>query len=257
MIRHSSTMIQMPPGPIIAPRAMILAAGLGTRLKPFTDSHPKALFRYGDKTLLEHALDHLRSAGITDIIINVHHFAAQIVEFVRLNDSFGMHIVFSDESDQLLETGGGLKKASWFFKDCRAAVVRNADIISGLDLGELLKHHMASGALATLAVRERTSSRYFLFDDDLMLRGWENRGKDDHRVAGNILPTKALAFSGIQVVDPAIFPMITEEGRFSLTDLYIRLAASYPITGYLETGGYWADIGKSTDGLHPITPGTE
>jgi N-acetyl-alpha-D-muramate 1-phosphate uridylyltransferase len=227
-------------------KAMILAAGLGTRLNPFTDLHPKALYVVNGKSLLEHAITHLKSAGIDDIIINVHHFADQIVEFIYLHDNFGLNISISHEAEELLETGGGLKKASWFFKNCNCAVIRNVDIISDLDLLQMAECHQNSKALATLAVRTRKTSRYFLFDEEMNLCGWENQ-KTGERIVSRVADHfNALAFSGIQIIDPGIFPEITETGKFSLTDLYIRLATTHKIKGYLEEGVVWKDVGQMT-----------
>ncbi|MCX6266925.1 MAG: sugar phosphate nucleotidyltransferase [Bacteroidetes bacterium] len=225
-------------------KAMILAAGLGTRLKPFTEVHPKALYTIHGKTLLEHAVNHLKSSGIHDIIINVHHFAEQIIEFIHLHNYFECSISISDEKGALLETGGGIKKATWFFENCDAAVVRNVDILSDLDLLRMAKSHLNSGSLATLAVRNRETSRYFLFDDQMNLCGWENRKTGERRLSYEADITTAYAFSGMQILDPCIFAMIMEEGNFSLTDLYLRLAKTNEIKGYLEDGILWKDIGK-------------
>ena len=227
-------------------KAMILAAGLGTRLKPFTDSHPKALYVAEGKTLLEHAITHLRSAGVEDIILNVHHFADQIIEFIHLHNNFGLKISVSDETGELLETGGGVKKAAWFFENCDGAIIRNVDILSDLDIAGMAKHYMNSGALATLAVRNRETSRYFLFNEQMHLCGWENKKTGEQRWSRKTEHCKAFAFSGIQILNPLIFPMITEEGKFSLTDLYLRLAKTNTITGYPETGHLWRDIGTTT-----------
>jgi MurNAc alpha-1-phosphate uridylyltransferase len=228
-------------------KAMILAAGLGTRLKPFTDFHPKALYVIGGKTLLEHAVIHLKSAGIKDVIINVHHFADQIVKYIHLNNNFELNISISDETGQLLETGGGVKKAAWFFEDCQTAIIRNVDILSDLDLGKMAKSHHDSGNLATLAVRDRETSRYFLFDEKLNLCGWENRKTGERRMVRDTDAVRSLAFSGIQIVDSGFFPLILEEGKFSLTDLYLRLAKDFKIAGYVEEGIVWQDVGKMTN----------
>ncbi len=261
-------------------KAMILAAGLGTRLKPFTDAHPKALYVFEGKTLLEHAIDHLKSAAITEAIINVHHFAGQIIDYLHENENFGLHITLSDETGELLETGGGVKKAAWFFNDCDAAIVRNVDILSDLDLLKLLACHRSSGSLATLAIRRRETSRYLLFDDGMQLCGWENRKTGERLItrqpesinlnpfaAGNGHVRESLpgedpeqtkpdipgsapvllapyAFSGIQVLNPEIFPLITEKGKFSLIDLYLRLAKDQKIAGYVEEGVIWRDVGR-------------
>lgn len=261
-------------------KAMILAAGLGTRLKPFTNNHPKALYVVDGKTLLEHAIDHLKSAGIQQVIINVHHFAGQIVEYLRQHDHFGLQISISDETGELLETGGGVKKAGWFFQDCDCAIIRNVDIISDLDLVRFSTHQQESGALATLAVRKRETSRYFLFKRDMQLCGWVNRKtgerilvgesanfesehsftglnpclesaagtKPDPAFSTESIPGKgslsSFAFSGIQALSPEIFPLIHEEGKFSLTNLYLRLAKNNKISGYLEDGVVWKDAGS-------------
>ena len=225
-------------------KAMILAAGLGTRLKPFTDSHPKALFVVEGKTLLEHAITHLKSAGINEIIINVHHFENQIIEYLQLHHGFGLEIAISDERGELLETGGGLKKAWWFFKGCDCALIRNVDILSDIDLQIMKDFHLRSRSIATLAVRRRETSRYFLFDGQMNLCGWENIISGEKRISRATTSVRAFAFSGIQILDPEIFPLITEDGKFSLTDLYLRLARTQKITGYLEEGVVWRDVGR-------------
>jgi NDP-sugar pyrophosphorylase family protein len=228
-------------------KAMILAAGLGTRLKPFTDSKPKALYQVEGKTLLEHAITHLKSAGISEVIINVHHFADQIIEFIHLNDNFGIRMAVSDETGELLETGGGLKKAAWFFDNCDSAVVRNVDILSDLDLRRMENDHLNSHALATLAVRNRVTSRYFLFDDQMNLCGWENQKTGERRMIHETSTVMPFAFSGIQIIDPGIISKIVEVGKFSLTDLYLRLGKTEKITGWLEDGVIWKDVGRMTN----------
>ncbi len=231
-------------------KAMILAAGLGTRLKPITETIPKALVRVDGITLLEHAIAHLKQYRVDQIILNVHHFADQVMKFVEENHGFGIQILFSDEREELLETGGGLKKAGWFFGDGKPFLLRNVDVISDLDLGKLYSHHVSSEAMATLVVRSRETSRYFLFDKDNQLCGWTNLKTGKKRwVTGPVPESRMLAFSGIQVLDPAILPLITETGRFSLTDIYLRLAGSQKIKGYFDEDSLWKDIGKSPDDL--------
>ena len=225
-------------------KAMILAAGLGTRLKPFTNSNPKALFKVDGKTLLEHSIGHLKHAGVKEVIINVHHFASMITDFLAANDYFGMEIAISDETGELLETGGGVKKSAWFFEGAEAAIIRNVDIHSDLDLKKMTDFHVKTGALATLAVRDRATSRYFLLDHEMQLCGWENRKTGEQRKSRDAASFIARAFSGIQVVSPAIFSLITEDGRFSLTDLYLRLAKDQKITGYPDEGSVWEDVGS-------------
>jgi NDP-sugar pyrophosphorylase family protein len=224
-------------------KAMILSAGLGTRLKPFTDSHPKALFKVNGKTLLEHAIIHLKSAGIREVIINVHHFSRQITDYLDRHDNFGMMVTISDETGELLETGGGLKKAAVFFKGSDFALIRNVDILSDLDLTKLAGYHLNHKPLATLAVRNRETSRYLLFDEQMQLCGWENRITGEKLISRESALINPFAFSGIQMISHDIFPLITEEGKFPLTEMYLRLAASQKIMGYREEGKVWKDVG--------------
>jgi NDP-sugar pyrophosphorylase family protein len=231
-------------------KAMILAAGLGTRLKPMTDTMPKALVRVQGKTLLEHAINHLAQFGIRQIIVNVHHFAGQIIDFLQVNNNFGLEITVSDESGELLDTGGGLKKVGPFFSDGNAFIVRNVDILSDLDLEKLLNFHWNHSPLATLAVRKRETSRYFLFDETGQLTGWKNKQTEKQiQVREPLGEQQQLAFSGIQVLDPQIFSLITEQGKFSLTELYLRLAATERIVCFHDDGLTWKDVGKSIHDL--------
>jgi len=231
--------------PHVSYKGMILAAGLGTRLRPVTNSIPKALVHVDGQTLLEGAIRHLADHGVKDIIINVHHFAGQIVDYLIRNKNFGLNISISDESDQLLDTGGGLKKTSVFFKESGPFFVRNVDIISNLDLTGMMDDHLKSHPLATLAVRNRETSRYFLFDQDHRLCGWTNLKTGEKILSYEPLTvTEQLAFSGIQILAPEIFPLITEQGEFSLTNLYIRLSKDQVIKGYIDNGTIWRDAGK-------------
>jgi NDP-sugar pyrophosphorylase family protein len=229
-------------------KAMILAAGLGTRLKPLTDSLPKALVTINGKTLLEHSLIHLKSAGISDVIINVHHFPDQIIEYLSARKYFGMNIAVSDERDTLLETGGGLKKASWFFDDGKPFLVRNVDVLSDTDLRAFHDFHVKHKAIATLAVRQRETSRYLLFNERWELMGWTNVATAEKKISRKeyrrIYP---LAFSGMQIVDPAIFPLISEEGKFSLVQLYLRLSRDQRICAFADNDSFWFDAGKRED----------
>lgn len=226
-------------------KAMILAAGFGTRLKPITDTIPKALLLYNGKTLLEHSLGHLKDHGIVDVIINVHHFAGKIIDYLSVNNNFGMNIALSDETEQLLDTGGGVRKASWFFSGCHAFIVRNVDVISDLDMNKLIKYHRDHSSLATLVVRNRVTARYFLFDKEMMLSGWENN-KTGKRIISRQEQglLKPFAFSGIQVMDPHVIELMSEKVKFSLTDMYLRLSEEYFIQGYLDNESFWHDAGK-------------
>lgn len=227
-------------------RAMILAAGLGTRLKPLTDSIPKALIKINGFTLLELQIRKLKSEGFNEIIINVHHFAEQIEEYLQQNKYFNTAIELSDETEQLLETGGGLKKAAHFFSDGKPFLVHNADILSDIKLKKLMDHHIASKSLATLAVKERESSRKFLFNKENILRGWVNKKSGKKIIVRN---TKTglfpYSFSGIQIIDPVIFRYFPDENVFSLVDLYLSVAKKEMISGFIHNENEWLDIGKT------------
>jgi NDP-sugar pyrophosphorylase family protein len=225
-------------------KAMIYAAGLGTRLYPLTQSKPKALIKINNIPLIEILIKRLISLGFHDIIINLHHQADQIEEFIFKNSSFGITIKFSDERDQLLDTGGGLKKASWFFDDSKPFLVHNVDVITNLDIIRMMNWHVMSGALATLAVRLRTSSRYLYFDHENYLCGWENTKKGEKLIVRPSKDIRAFAFSGIQILDPNIFDVMDQEGKFSIIDVYLKLASVYNIKSFDHTDSIWMDVGK-------------
>jgi NDP-sugar pyrophosphorylase family protein len=220
-------------------KAMILAAGLGTRLRPLTDTRPKALVEVGGRTLLEITLSRLREFGVSDVIINVHHFADMIVEYLHTHGNFGMRIEVSRE-DVLLDTGGGLKKAAWFFEDSSEPfILHNVDVISTIDLRRMMQFHVARQALATLAVKDRETSRYLLFDESLHLCG---------RSATPDPKAQSLAFSGIHVISPRLLPMIVEEGVFSIITSYLNLTArGERILGFRADEYHWRDVGKLED----------
>jgi len=230
-------------------KAMILAAGLGTRLRPLTDDRPKALVEVGGRTLLEITLSRLRSFGVHEVIINVHHFADMIVDYLIENNNFGMRIEISRE-EVLLDTGGGLRKASHFFLEnsSRAEepfILHNVDVVSTIDLGRMAEFHAEHQALATLAVQERETSRYLLFDEHLQLCG-RRSGRDQAPEMVRPSPqVQALAFSGIQVLSPRLFSMMTEEGAFSIITTYLRLAAQREkILAFRAEEYYWRDLGR-------------
>jgi NDP-sugar pyrophosphorylase family protein len=230
-------------------KAMILAAGLGTRLRPLTDDRPKALVEVAGHTLLEIALIRLRSFGVREVIINVHHFADMIVEYLESNASFGMRIEVSRE-ETLLDTGGGLKKATHFFlEDSNDSdvpfFVYNVDVISNLDLGRLLQCHTEQRALATLAVQERLSSRYLLFDQQLQLCGRRIGPSSETEWARSCEKPQALAFCGIHVISPRVLGRLQEKGAFSIIDAYLRLAAQGAnIVAFRADEYYWRDAGS-------------
>lgn len=226
-------------------KAMILAAGLGTRLKPYTDNKPKALVEINGRPLLDLVLETVIQAGFNEIIVNVHHFADQVVDHLKAN-TYGEAILhISDESDLLLDTGGALMKAKWFLDGNEPFLVHNVDIISSLNLKEFLKAHLHKNPLATLAVSDRKTSRYFLFDQDLRLRGWENLSSGE-RVLRNDAPghLQRLAFSGIHMISPDIFTHLDQSGRFSIVPAYLELANTCPIYGYPHDPKNWFDLGK-------------
>ena len=217
-------------------KAMIFAAGLGTRLRPLTYELPKALLDVNGAPLLELVIRRLAAAGVKEFVVNTHHFHEKIEAFLRAKDNFGLKVEISREAAFPLETGGGLKKAAAFFSDGTPFFAYNADVYSEMDLGALYAAHLASGALVTLAVRERPSKRRLLFDARMDLKGREG----ETAAAG----LKPFAFSGIQVISPSIFSEISEEGVFSVTGVYLRLAAAgRKIKGFEDRSPYWSDIG--------------
>ena len=261
-------------------KAMILAAGLGTRLKPLTDTRPKALVELSGRTLLEITLTRLRTLGVTEVIINVHHFADQVIDYLKSHNNFGMRIEISRE-EVLLDTGGGLKRAAWFFLENSSPddparrgsgqtdepfLLHNVDVISNIDLAQMLQFHKDNQALATLAVQSRESGRQLLFNNNLQLCGRRIDNKNTvipvpqgvipsvardqllpaERTASQ--PLQALAFSGIHIISPHLLPLLTEEGIFSIIDSYLRLAAqNEKILAFRAEQYYWRDLGRPAD----------
>jgi mannose-1-phosphate guanylyltransferase len=243
-------------------KAMILAAGLGTRLRPLTDDRPKALVEISGRTLLEITLSRLRAFGVREIIINVHHFADMILDYLKAKKNFGMRIEASRE-DLLLDTGGGLKKAAWFFLEdfSRSAsstgdssrldvpfLLHNVDVISNIDLHRMIQFHMKNHALATLAVQARETSRYLLFNDQLQLCGRRAGHDQKTEIVRSSNHLQPLAFSGIHVISPGLLPMMTEEGIFSIIPSYLRLSAQgEKILAFHADEFYWRDLGTPAD----------
>ncbi len=225
-------------------KAMLFAAGLGTRLKPFTDNNPKALALVNGKTLLEHNICYLQSFGITDVVINVHHFADMIEELLAANSSFGSKVTISDERQEVLETGGGLKKAAPLLSGPDPFIVMNVDILTNLDLSKIIAAHKADNALATLAVMSRASSRHLLFDKEMALCGWTNNTTGEKKESRDTQHAAPFAFSGIQVVAASLLNDMPFEGKFSLIDEYLYLARQHTIRGYDHTGDIFIDVGK-------------
>ena len=225
-------------------KAMILAAGLGTRLRPLTDHRPKALVEVAGRTLLEITLARLRSCGIDEVIINVHHFADLVGEYLAANKNFGMRIEISHE-EALLDTGGGLKKAAWFFAADEPFVLHNVDVISTIDLHRMTAVHLQSQALATMAVQDRPTSRYLLFDADLQLCGRRAGREGEPELVRPSPQAEGLAFSGIHVISPRLLSSLSEEGAFSIITSYLRLAGQgEKILGFRADEYFWRDLGK-------------
>ena len=224
---------------------MILAAGLGTRLKPFTDKHPKALAMVNGKTILQRNVEYLASFGIKEVIVNVHHFANQIINLLETNNGFGSKISFSDETNEVLETGGGIKKTAPFFEDDKEPfVVINVDILTNMDLKEMIIQHTKNNPIATLAVTSRHTSRYFLFDELDHLCGWENEKTGERKIKRESKIYIQKAFSGIHIISPRIFPLIKMKGKFSMVDVYLELAKTQMIDAFDHSGSKFIDVGK-------------
>jgi mannose-1-phosphate guanylyltransferase len=232
-------------------KAMILAAGLGTRLRPLTNDRPKALVEVAGRTLLEITLTRLSTVGVREVIVNVHHFADQVVSYLKAHNNFGMHIEISRE-EELLDTGGGLKKAGWFLRDAEGRdepfLLHNVDVISTIDLSRMVNVHRENDALVTLATQKRETSRYLLFNEELELCG-RKAGRDKEveivRSSGHLQP---LAFSGIHVISPRLLDKISEDGAFSIIASYLRLAGDDErIQGFCADEYYWRDLGKLHD----------
>lgn len=229
-------------------KAMVLAAGLGTRLRPLTESRPKALMEISGRTLLEITLERLRDFGIEEVIINVHHFADAISAYLEAKNNFGMRIELSREDDLLLDTGGGLKKAAWFFYDTpEPFLLHNVDVVSTIDFGRMLEFHERQEALATLAVQNRASSRQLLFATDGQLCG-RRRAKYPDEVVRPCDSVEPLAFTGIHIISPRMLAMITEDGVFSIVDVYLRLSGQgEKIVAFPADEYYWRDLGRMED----------
>lgn len=232
-------------------KAMILAAGFGTRLKPLTDKQPKALALINNKSLLQRNIEYLQQFEIYDVIVNVHHFAEQIIQSIKKNNGWGSNIIISDETHAILETGGGLKHASWYFKDEENFVLMNADILTDMRLPDMIGFHKKNKPLATLATTNRASSRYFLFDKENILWGWKNVKTGEERPHPLLFPTSgegkliARAFSGIYIINTQIFSFIKQkEEKFSMVDVYLSLCAEHDILSYDHSATKFIDVGK-------------
>lgn len=228
-------------------KAMIFAAGMGTRFKPWTDHHPKALAPVNGKSLLQRNIEYLQQYGIRDVVVNVHHFAGQIEEAIEKNKGWGSRVRISDERAELLETGGGLLKAKSHFTPGETFVTCNADILTDLKLSELIRFHRQHQGFISFGVTDRISSRYFLFDEKDRLCGWRNTKTKEERISIPGAGLKEKAYSTVAVFEYGIFEEMEKagfSGKFSLVDVYLRLASSFLISGYDHSGDRLVDVGK-------------
>ena len=226
-------------------QAMIFAAGLGTRLQNETNTKPKALVEIGGKTLLQNAIEKLKNDGVKKIVVNVHHYSDLVCSFLQKNN-FGIPVVISDETQKLLDTGGGLKKAEPLFDKDSPIIIYNVDIISNLNLKSVLDFHLDSKALATLVVRNRVTQRYFKFDKSKRLVGWTNKktGENKIAIASSFEDSTEMAFSGIHIINPEMFKLMPEVDKYSIVQVYLELAKSHLIQGYFDDSELWMDVGK-------------
>jgi N-acetyl-alpha-D-muramate 1-phosphate uridylyltransferase len=224
--------------------AMIFAAGLGTRFKPFTDKHPKALAPVNKKSLLQRNIEYLQQYGIKNVVVNVHHFADQVIDAVEKNKGWGSSIIISDETNEVLETGGGLLKAKTLLESEKSFITLNADILTNLNINKLLEFHRQQKALISFGVTNRKTSRYFLFDEDNRLCGWRNTKTGEEKISIDKPGLVEKAYSCVVVFEPEIFSLIKQKGKFSLVDVYLSLAAEHKIIGYDHSGDLLVDVGK-------------
>jgi NDP-sugar pyrophosphorylase family protein len=227
-------------------QAMIFAAGLGTRLQPLTNDKPKALVKINGETLLERCIVNLQKHGIKKIIVNVHHFSEQIVALLQERTFSGLDIQISDESEMLLDTGGGVLNAAPLFDKKQPVLLLNVDVLTNLSFQELRSYHQRKKALATLVVRRRDTSRYLLFDDNRQLTGWKNYKTGETKISkpDEFEQSTPYAFSGIQIIQPELLHLIEEKGKFSIIDLYLRLAKANSIKAFVDDQSIWMDLGK-------------
>jgi NDP-sugar pyrophosphorylase family protein len=225
-------------------KAMIFAAGLGTRFKPWTDTHPKALALVNGKSLLQRNIEYLQRYGIKDVVVNVHHFGDQVMHAIEENNGWGSKIIISDETAEVLETGGGLLKAKDLLEENEPFITLNADFLTNLNIHDLIRFHKTKKALISFGITNRKTSRNFLFDEDNRLCGWANSSTGEERISIAKPNLKPMAYSCVVVFEPLVFDLIPQRGKFSLVDTYLSLAAEHPIYGYDHTGDKLVDVGN-------------
>lgn len=225
-------------------KAIILAAGLGTRLFPLTKDKPKALVEVQGKPLIQHQLEKLKTAGFTQVLINIHHFGDLVIEFLQKNQNFGLDIQISDERKKLLDTGGALRKAADFIRGEEPVFIHNVDVLSDISIGEMLNTHRLTGAIATLAVRKRETSRYLLFNEQNQLRAWANIKAGEKKGDWSRANLTQAAFSGIHIISPKCVDLFPDKAAFSIIDFYLDIIKSHTISGYFHSESLWLDVGK-------------
>ncbi len=225
-------------------KAVLLAAGLGTRLFPLTKDKPKALVEVQGKPLLQHQLEKLKKAGYNKVLINIHHFGEQVISFLEEQKFFGLEIQISDERDHLLDTGGALRKAADFIRGKEPVLVHNVDVLSDISLEAMLDFHLLTGSLATLAIRKRESSRYLLFNQEHQLCAWENVKTGEKKGDWKKKGLSRTAFSGIHILSPKCVDLFPEQEAFSIIDFYLSVLGSYNVSGYFHDESVWLDVGK-------------
>ncbi len=223
--------------------AMIFAAGLGSRLRPLTDNCPKALIKIGHRSLLEIALLKLSRLKIKKVVVNVHHHAQQIIDFIENYPPQNFEIIISDEREQLLDTGGGLLKAAPFFVEGSQILIYNVDVVTNANIEALIQYHNAHKNLATLVVQERNASRYLMFDNNNLLCGWQNPKTGDKKWVSDVVASKAMGFNGIQVINYELLNLIDAKGAFPIIPLYLKLAEKHRISGWIDSKSEWFDVG--------------
>ena len=225
-------------------KAIIFSAGLGTRFKPWTNKHPKALAIVNGKSLLQRNIEYLQQYNITDVVVNVHHFPDQVIEAIKTNKGWGSNVIISDESNEVLETGGGLLKAKSLLNGDQPFLSLNVDVLTDLDINKLISFHQEKKSLVSFAVTERTTSRNILLDVDGRMCGWRNNATGEEKIVIEKTGLKPFAYSCVVVYEPAIFSLIKQQGKFSIMDTYLQLASQNLIVGYNHTGDKWVDVGK-------------
>lgn len=225
-------------------KAMIFSAGLGTRFKPWTDTHPKALALINGKSLLQRNIEYLQLYGVEDVVVNVHHFPDQVINEVKRNKGWGSNVLISDEREEVLETGGGLLKAQGLLEGGNPIITVNADILTDLNINELVDYHYNKKALVSFGITNRKTSRYFLFDEDNRLCGWRNVQTGEEIISISKPHLNQKAYSCVVVFQPEIFDLITQRGKFSLVETYLNLAPDHIIAGFDHSGGKLVDVGK-------------